>query len=244
MALKVKLAPRSALGKPISSKVLKIAGLACGIVFLFFIAIFSFYYFKYKHIVDMRLEKPLFTNTAKIYAAPREVRPGQKLTAEFIAQELRAAGYSEDGSASAMGTYSMGPRSIVVHPGPQSYHAPDSATISFSGSTVNDITDANGQQLSAYELEPLLITGLSVAIAHTGGPRSALLPWLIFFTVGVASRFAGRPLVAVTTLGVLTGVGGILAGADRRDWRAATASALASRIASVNSCASLSIRSR
>jgi penicillin-binding protein 1B len=161
--VKVKFAPRSASSILVSKSVLKTVGVAVGIIFLFFIAVTSFYYFKYKHIVDERLEKPLFTNTAKIYAAPREVRPGQKLTATFIAQELRQAGYSESGAspASPMGTYDLASRSITVHPGPQSYHAPDSATISFSGNQVSQITDASGQQLAAYELEPLLITGLS-----------------------------------------------------------------------------------
>lgn len=163
LAVKVKFVPRSALRKSFSSNtVLKTAAIAVGIVFVFFTAILSFYYVKYKQVVDERLEKPLFTNTAKIYAAPREVRPGQKLTASFIAQELREAGYSEEGSpASPMGTYSVGPTSLTVHPGPQSYHAPDSATITFSGGTVNQINDTSGEQLAAYELEPLLITGLS-----------------------------------------------------------------------------------
>ncbi len=163
MALKVKLAPRSASQKALNPRVLKIAVIAVGIVLAFFLALLSFYYFKYKHIVDLRLEKPLFTNTAKIYAAPREVRPGQKLTASFVAQQLREAGYTEDGinPASPMGTYSLNSNSITVHPGPQSYHAPDSATISFDSRTVTKITDANGQELAAYELEPLLITGLS-----------------------------------------------------------------------------------
>lgn len=163
MALKVKLAPRAAAGKLFNRTFFQIAGVAFGIVFLFFAAVFCFYYFKYKHIVDLRLEKPLFVNTAKIYAAPREIRPGQKLSVNFVAQELRAAGYTEDGNnpASPMGTFALGARSITIHPGPQSYHAPDSATISFEGNTVNQINDANGQELSAYELEPLLITGLS-----------------------------------------------------------------------------------
>ena len=163
MAVKVKFAPRSAPNSLLNKTTLKIAGVAVGVVLLFFVAVTSFYYFKYKRIVDERLEKPLFTNTARIYAAPREVRPGQKLTATFIAQELREAGYNETGSGSAspMGTYDLSGGSITVHPGPQSYHAPDSATISFSSGKVSQITDANGQQLAAYELEPLLITGLS-----------------------------------------------------------------------------------
>ena len=163
MALKVKLAPLSSSGKVFNRKVLQIAAIAAGIVLLFFVAVFSFYYVKYKNIVDERLEKPLFANTAKIYAAAREVRPGQKLTASFVAQELRSAGYTEDGTSpvSPMGTYSVNAGSITIHPGAQSYHAPDAATISFEGSTVNKITDTNGDQLAAYELEPLLITGLS-----------------------------------------------------------------------------------
>ena len=166
MPVKIKLArPRSASGarEPLSRTVLKIAGVAVVVVFLFCAAIFGFYYNKYKHIVDERLEKPLFTNTAKIYAAPREVRPAQKLSAAFLGQELREAGYSigGQGTASPMGTYTFNDNSISVHPGPQSYHAPDGATISFSKGLVSQITGDNGQQLAAYEMEPLLITGLS-----------------------------------------------------------------------------------
>jgi penicillin-binding protein 1B len=125
--------------------------------------VFGFYYVKYGHIVDERLQKPFFENTAKIYAAPQELRPGQKFAADFIAQELRSAGYSLEGQAkqSEMGTFSEGPNSITVHPGPHSYHAPEGATIWFSKGTISQITGDNGQQLAAYELEPLLITDLS-----------------------------------------------------------------------------------
>jgi penicillin-binding protein 1B len=49
-----------------------------------------------------------------------------------------------------------------VHPGPQSYHAQDGAvTIRVGAGVVESITDDHGQPLSSYELEPLLITGLS-----------------------------------------------------------------------------------
>ena len=62
------------------------------------LSVFTFYYNKYARIVDERLKQPLFANTAKIYAAPREVRPGQKISAHLIATELRAAGYTVDGA--------------------------------------------------------------------------------------------------------------------------------------------------
>ncbi len=48
-----------------------------------------------------------------------------------------------------------------MHPGPQSYHAQDTATIHVSGGVVESITDDHGEALASYELEPLLITGLS-----------------------------------------------------------------------------------
>ena len=66
-----------------------------------------------------------------------------------------------DPQPSQLGTYSEGVQQITVQPGPQSYHAPESATIHVSNGEVASITDAHGQQLSSYELEPLLITGLS-----------------------------------------------------------------------------------
>jgi penicillin-binding protein 1B len=123
----------------------------------------GWYYIKYQGIVDERLKQPIFANTAKIYAAPREVRPGQKLTVHLIANELREAGYSADGAAqlAPLGTYSVGVQTITVRPGPQSYHAQDSATIRIGSGVVESITDDQGQPLSSYELEPLLITGLS-----------------------------------------------------------------------------------
>ncbi len=135
----------------------------CTLVALIGFSIFGFFYFKYRSIVDERLKQPIFVDTAKIYAAPREVRPGQKLGVSLIANELREAGYTPDGApqASPMGTYSQGARQITVQPGAQSYHAPDSATIHVSSGVVDSIVDAKGQPLSSYELEPLLITGLS-----------------------------------------------------------------------------------
>jgi penicillin-binding protein 1B len=132
-------------------------------------SIFAYFYHKYQGIVDERLKQPIFADTAQIYAAPREVRPGQKLTVRWIANELQQAGYTGDGAQqpSQLGTYSEGVQQIAVRPGPQSYHAPDSATIHVSGGVVDSITDAHGQPLSSYELEPLLITGLSEGAQRT-----------------------------------------------------------------------------
>jgi penicillin-binding protein 1B len=144
------------------SLLLRIALVAFTAVALVVITVGGYYYFKYRGVVDERLKQP-FANTAKIYAAPREVRPGQKLSVRLIANEMREAGYSADGASqtSELGTYSEGVQTITVRPGPQSYHAQDSAAIRINAGVVASITDDHGQPLASYELEPLLITGLS-----------------------------------------------------------------------------------
>jgi penicillin-binding protein 1B len=161
MKVKIKLPKPGALSL---KKVLLGAVLVCVLlVGIFGLSVFFYYYFKYQGIVDARLKEPLFANTAKIYAAPRELRPGQKIGIRLIAGDLREAGYTTDGasSTSPMGSYTEGPLSLTVHPGPQSYHSEDAATIRISNGTITSITDDHGQPLSSYELEPLLITGLS-----------------------------------------------------------------------------------
>jgi penicillin-binding protein 1B len=142
---------------------LRLAIVSVAAVVLFVFLLGGYYYVKYQSIVDARLKEPLFANTAKIYAAPREVRPGQKLSIQLIANELRSAGYTTDGApqASPMGTFSEDGQSITVRPGPQSYHAQDPATIHISAGVVGSITDERNEPLASYELEPLLITGLS-----------------------------------------------------------------------------------
>lgn len=126
-------------------------------------SVFAYYYSKYERIVGERMAKPLFVQTAKIYAAPKEVRVGQKLSPRTIGLELREAGYSGDNDRdhSQMGTFSENDSSITIRPGPQSYHSEQGATVSFNKGLVQQITGDGGQALVAYELEPELITGLS-----------------------------------------------------------------------------------
>jgi penicillin-binding protein 1B len=163
MALKIKLAMPTGQ-RDWAALLLRIGLVLIAAVAITVMSVGGYFYYKYEHIVDARLKQPLFANTAKIYAEPREVRPGQKLTVHLIANELRDAGYSTvggKGKDSPLGTYSERVDAINVYPGPQSYHAPDGATIHVNRGVVDSITDEHGQQLASYELEPVLITGLS-----------------------------------------------------------------------------------
>jgi penicillin-binding protein 1B len=162
MALKIRI-PGSARKQPWRLLLLRAALITAAALALIFVCVTGFFFVKYQHIVDERLKQPIFANTAKIYAAPREVRPGQKLSVHLIANELREAGYTPDGSSelSQLGTFSEGVQVITVRPGPQSFHEQGSATIRIGAGVVEAIADEKGQALSSYELEPLLITGLS-----------------------------------------------------------------------------------
>ncbi len=170
MAIRIAV-PRPLAKRTTPRRILLIALVAIAMVAVTGLAIFGFYYHKYGVIVDQRLEKPLFANTAQIYAAARQVRTGQKLSVAAVAQQLRAAGYSDSsgGRSSSMGTFSLNEGSITIHPGAQSFHAPESATITFDtngpggANRVQQITAEGGDQLASYALEPLLITGLSDA---------------------------------------------------------------------------------
>ena len=162
MSLKIKI-PWLTGNHPWAVLALRVGLVTFAACVLVFFSIFGFFYIKYRHIVDDRLKEPIFANTAKIYAAPREVRPGQKFTVRLIASELHAAGYSADGASetSEFGTFKEGVQTITVRPGPQSFHSQDGAAIHVSNGVVESITDDHGQPLSSYELEPQLITGLS-----------------------------------------------------------------------------------
>ncbi len=162
MAVKIKWS-RPTGRHPMRTLLLRITLVMVGAVALIGFSIFGYFYIKYQHVVDERLKQPIFATTAKIFAAPREVRPGQKLSVKLLANELRDAGYSTDGDTqpSQLGTYSQSAGEVTVHPGPQSFHAQDGAVIHIGSGSVQSIIDDHGQPLASYELEPLLITGLS-----------------------------------------------------------------------------------
>jgi len=128
-----------------------------------FTALFSYFYIKYDRIIEKRFRLPVFANSAKIYALPKAVRNGEHIEAKEIATELRRAGYA-DGYAdkqgqSALGSFRVTRDGIEITPGPESYHSPEPARISIHNGQVDQIS-SNGSELSAYELEPQLVTAL------------------------------------------------------------------------------------
>jgi len=141
------------------NRLLRGALIVCLAGVLIFAAVFGYFYYHYQRVVDDRLAAgPIFASVSQIYAAPREVRPGQKLSAATIAADLRQAGYNGNPE---LGTFQLNGNNVFIKPGAQSFHTTDGATISTEDGVVKSITAENGAALSAYELEPQLITALS-----------------------------------------------------------------------------------
>src|SRR3984957_1027456 len=119
-----------------------------------------YFYIKYDRIIAQRFRSPVFSNSAQIFALPRTVHDGDKADAKEIAATLRRAGYSDKDGQSPLGSFRLiSGGGIEITPGPESYHSPEAALIAIHNGAVERIT-SQGNDLSAYELEPQLVTAL------------------------------------------------------------------------------------
>ena len=164
MAIRLKIPKTN--GNPKSGKsflsrdpVIRASLFAFLIVAMGVVGVFSYFYVKYDRVIEKRFSNPVFSNAAQIYAIPKTLRPGQTADGRAIAAELRHAGYADKDGQSQLGTYRLFRDGIEISPGPESYHSPDPARIVISGGKIDTIT-SRGNELSAYEMEPQLITAL------------------------------------------------------------------------------------
>ena len=139
--------------------VLRAALVAFLILAVSFTVLFSYFYIKYDRIIEKRFKSPVFANAAKIYALPKTVRDGEKIGAREIATALERAGYSDKEGQSTLGSFRLLKDGIEITPGQESYHSPEPARIIIHDGQVDQIS-SNGNDLSAYELEPQLVTAL------------------------------------------------------------------------------------
>lgn len=163
MAIKVKIPKGKRAGRGrsfrLSDPVVRAALVLFLLISVGLVSFFTYYYVKYDRIIERRFKGPVFSNSARIYALPKSVQVGEKLTPHEIAAELQRAGYSEK-EGSPLGTYRLKATSIEVRPGPESYHSPEPATIEFKGGKIQSITSRQSGELEAYELEPQILTSL------------------------------------------------------------------------------------
>lgn len=164
MAIKIKIPRAKGLRKRLKSPVVRAILAAFLVVCIVCFGVFSYYYIKYQKIIDQRMSGQIFANTAKIYAQPRSLRVGQKGDVREIANYLRHAGYTEEGEQgkSKFGTYRLMSGGIQIRPGEESYYNSEGAFVHVAQGKIDKISSSSdsGDALSAYELEPQLVTGL------------------------------------------------------------------------------------
>ena len=114
--------------------------------------------------IDRKLAGELIQNTAKVYATPFTVFPGQPIRPWDLTNYLRKAGYSEHGKGPIrIGEYSYSKTGLEITPHENSYYGTSDGhvLIEFNEKAVARILSPGSRKpLEAYELEPLLITNL------------------------------------------------------------------------------------
>jgi penicillin-binding protein 1B len=124
---------------------------------------FTYFYWRYSHVIDRKLREGPFANTAKIFAAPESVAVGDTTSPTEIAAELRRSGYNES-RGNPIGYYQVQINSIEIFPGPESYFDQEAGVIRFSGGRISQIVSLqDNTQRNQYQLEPQLITNVASA---------------------------------------------------------------------------------
>ncbi len=120
-------------------------------------------YQQFSRQIDRKISGEIFLNTAKVYATPREIYPGQPIGLSQIKGYLEAAGYSpnqpEEG---AQGHYAANGEGLQIHPGEHAYGGSAAAVrIEFDEDGIERIVSLSDRSLlEFYDLEPRLITHL------------------------------------------------------------------------------------
>ncbi|HEV3470965.1 MAG TPA: PBP1A family penicillin-binding protein [Pyrinomonadaceae bacterium] len=149
---------------PRLSLALRAAGLSLAVIAFAAVAAFTYFYWHYSNVVDERLASGYLTSRAGIYAAPRVLRTGQKLSPERLAAILRRAGYVDAGEAGRVwsGRFRLEGGGVLIEPSPTSAAGSAqgfaSVRVGFDGrGHVKSIT-ADGTPLDSYALEPETLT--------------------------------------------------------------------------------------
>jgi penicillin-binding protein 1B len=135
------------------------------------VAVLGYYYHVFSQRIDRLLRGEIFTRSAGIYAAPKQIRAGAGLSLDDVLNQLKRAGYVErtQQADTARGRYAVDGTNLEIEPSkdstidgrPQFPHV----RVQFgrggkSVTAINDI-DGGGAKLQAAWLEPELISSVA-----------------------------------------------------------------------------------
>jgi penicillin-binding protein 1B len=126
------------------------------------VGIGTYYWISYGRMIDLRLSGHIQQTTARIYAAPMRIYPGETLKVADMANHLQRAGYSELDITGTPGRYILHGNEIEIRPSVDSiFGAKNRLVVDFSATEIQKIRSMDsGAALDSAEVEPELLTSL------------------------------------------------------------------------------------
>src|SRR5215510_3910852 len=108
----------------------------------------------YSQIIDARLASGYLTSRPGLYAAPRVLQTGQKLSREKLVTALRRAGYLESTASDVWsGSFTVTDSAINIRPGRAGKKEFELVRVSFSGDQIAELL-GDSIALDSFTLEP------------------------------------------------------------------------------------------
>src|SRR5215216_784027 len=112
----------------------------------------------YSQIIDARLATGYLTSRPGLYAAPRVLQTGQKLSREKLVAALRRAGYLESKASDVWsGSFTVSDSAIDIRPGRASRKEFELVRVSFSEDRIAELR-GDGIALDSFTLEPEILS--------------------------------------------------------------------------------------
>ncbi len=134
------------------------------------VTVFAYYWIIFSARIDNLLKGEVYTRSAGIYAAPKQIRAGQNISQDELLAYLKRAGYVERGQQgdSARGRYVIDGSTVEIVPGQDSVvdsarsFEPLKVQFAHGGKSVAIITsNGNSQRIEKALLEPELISSVT-----------------------------------------------------------------------------------
>lgn len=125
----------------------------------------------YSQIIEARLASGYLTSRPGLYAAPRVLQVGQKLSREKLIAGLRRAGYLESSASNVWsGSFIVGESVVEIRPGRSNRRQPAVVRVGYAGNEIVELS-GDGVTLDSFTLEPEV---LSNDLSAKGGKREVL----------------------------------------------------------------------
>ena len=128
-------------------------------------------YTYYSQIIDARLASGYLTSRPGLYAAPRVLQAGQKLSRDKLVKALRRAGYIETSASNVWsGSFIINDSTLEIRPGPSTRTKPELVSVIFDGNEIAELR-GDGITLESFALEPEILAN---DVSSKSGKREVL----------------------------------------------------------------------